>query len=162
VAIPDSILFNPGKFGVDDFEIMKQHAIHGGRALDEAAQETEEESFLSFGRDIAYYHHERWDGMGYPFGLQGEEIPLTARIVAIADVFDALTTRRRYKRAYTHEEAFAILVEERGKQFDPDLVDAFVEVAEEFRKIREKDSDEAGSLLLEAVEAPPESADQIV
>ena len=162
VAIPDSILFNPGKFGVDDFEIMKQHAIHGGRALDEAAQETEEESFLSFGRDIAYYHHERWDGMGYPFGLQGEEIPLSARIVAIADVFDALTTRRRYKRAYTHEEAFAILVEERGKQFDPDLVDAFVEVAEEFRKIREKDSDEAGSLLLEAVQAPPESADQIV
>jgi PAS domain S-box-containing protein len=161
VAIPDSILFNPGRFGVDDFEIMKRHTVHGGRALDEAARETGEESFLSFGRDVAYYHHERWDGKGYPFGLQGEEIPLTARIVAIADVFDALTTRRRYKRAYTHEEAFAVLAAERGKQFDPDLVDAFMEVEEEFRKIRERDSDTAGSLRPGRADAPTESADQI-
>ncbi len=100
------------------------------------------------GRDIAYYHHERWDGTGYPSGLSGKEIPLAARIVAIADVYDALTTERRYKRAYTHEEASSLIIENKGHQFDPDLVDAFIEVEEEFRKIREQSprADRFGSL----------------
>lgn len=137
VAIPDAILFNPNKFGIDEFEIMKQHAYMGGRALDEAASETGEESVLSIARDIAYYHHERWDGSGYPEGLRGEEIPLVARVVAIADVYDALTTERRYKNAFSHREACRVIAEHSERQFDPQLVDAFLEIAHEFGKIRE-------------------------
>ena len=139
VGIPDSILFNRDKFGLDEYEIMKQHAIHGGRALEEAAHKVgERDNFLAMGMDVAYYHHERWDGGGYPAGLKGEEIPLSARIVAIADVYDALTTERRYKRAYSHEEAREVILMEKAKQFDPELVDAFVEAEGEFRKIRDK------------------------
>jgi len=138
VLLPDTILFNSGKFSSDEYEIMKQHCACGGQALEQAADETGEDSFLSLGRDIAYCHHERWDGTGYPSGLTGEEIPLAARVVAIADVYDALTMERRYKKAYTHEEACSAIVENRGRQFDPDLVDAFVEVEQEFRKIRVK------------------------
>lgn len=138
VAIPDSILFNPNKFGIDEYEIMKQHTHLGGKALDEAASETGEESVLSIGRDIAYYHHERWDGSGYPEGLRGAEIPLVARIVSVADVYDALTTERRYKKAFSHREAISVIAEQSGRQFDPQLVEAFLEIADEFARIREK------------------------
>lgn len=139
VGVPDSILFNRDKFGLDEYEIMKQHSVHGGRALEEAAHKVgERENFLSMGKDVAYYHHERWDGGGYPAGLKAEEIPLSARIVAIADVYDALTTERRYKRAYSHEEARDVIVKEKAKQFDPELVEAFLEAEEEFREIRDK------------------------
>lgn len=139
VAIPDSILFTRAKFGLDEYEIMKQHAIHGGRALEEAAEKVGAgESFLSMGKDVAYFHHERWDGTGYPFGLKDNEIPLSARIVAIADVYDALTTERRYKRAYSHEEAREVILMEKGKQFDPELVDVFVEAEQQFREIRDR------------------------
>ncbi len=138
VGVPDSILFNRDKFGLDEYEVMKQHTIHGGRALAEAAEKVDEgENFLSMGKDVAYYHHERWDGSGYPFGLKGQAIPLSARIVAIADVYDALTTERRYKRAYTHEEAREVIVKEKGKQFDPELVEAFLDVEREFQQIRD-------------------------
>ena len=148
VWLPDSILFKQGKFNREEYDIMKRHCAYGAQALEEAADETEQDSFLAMGRDIAYYHHERWDGTGYPSGLSGEEIPLSARIVAITDVYDALTTERRYKRAYTHEEACSLIVESKGHQFDPDLVDAFIEVEEEFRKIREQSpkADRFGSL----------------
>jgi response regulator RpfG family c-di-GMP phosphodiesterase len=139
VAVPDSILFNTAKFGIDEYEIMKQHSIHGGRALEEAAERAGEgESFLTVGKDVAYYHHERWDGKGYPFGLAGEEIPLAARIVAIADVYDALTTERRYKRAFPHEDARAVIVKEKGKKFDPELVEAFLEAEQDFGEIRDR------------------------
>lgn len=142
VGIPDSILFNPKKFGINEYEIMKQHSILGGKALEDAANEAgQKESYLFLARDIAYYHHERWDGSGYPFGFKGDEIPLAARIVAIADVYDALTTERRYKRSYSHEEARDIIVEDRGKHFDPDVVDAFSEAEREFRRIRDEVSD---------------------
>lgn len=138
VAIPDYILFNTNKFGIDEYEIMKQHTIHGGRALEEAAERAgEPESFLTMGKDVAYYHHERWDGKGYPSCLKREEIPLAARIVAIADVYDALTTERRYKRAYSHDEARKVIVGEKGKQFDPEMVDTFLEAETEFREIRD-------------------------
>jgi response regulator RpfG family c-di-GMP phosphodiesterase len=137
VTIPDSILFNPRKFRVDEFEIMKQHTIRGGKALEEAANETGEESFLSIGKDVAFYHHERWDGSGYPDGLKEEQIPLAARIVSLADVYDALTTERLYKRAFSHEEALEMIKEERGRQFDPEIVDAFCDVERLFSKIRE-------------------------
>jgi PAS domain S-box-containing protein len=148
VWLPDSILFKPDKFDREEYDIMKRHCAYGAQALEETADETEQDSFLATGRDIAYYHHERWDGTGYPSGLSGEEIPLSARVVAITDVYDALTTERRYKRAYTHEEACSLIIENKGHQFDPDLVDAFIEVEEEFRKIREQSpkADRLGSL----------------
>jgi len=148
VAIPDAILFNPRKFGMDEFEIMKQHAIYGGRALEEAASEAGAgESYLTMGKDVAYYHHEHWDGSGYPFGLGGRDIPLAARIVAITDVYDALTTERRYKNAYSHDEACEIIVKEKGRKFDPDLVDVFLEVEVEFRRIRDAVSGQVSSRL---------------
>jgi len=136
VAIPDSVLMSSNKFTEKEFEVMRQHPIHGGQALDDAIERLGKESFLSTGRDIAYFHHEHWDGNGYPFGLRGNRIPLSARVVAIADVYDALTTPRRYKKAFPHEEACSIIVEARGKQFDPEIVDAFVQAESEFRTIR--------------------------
>lgn len=139
LAIPDSILFTPRKFKQDEREIMKQHAIKGGKALEEAADEVgKDASYLSVGADVAYYHHEHWDGTGYPFRLEKEQIPLAARIVAIADVYDALTTERRYKKAYSHDEAVELIAREKGKQFDPELVEAFLEVAGEFSRIRDE------------------------
>ncbi|MGB6066779.1 MAG: response regulator [Desulfomonilaceae bacterium] len=139
VGIPDSILFNPKKFGIDEFEIMKRHSVYGGAALEEAAHEAgDKESYLFLAKDVAYYHHERWDGNGYPFGLKEEAIPLSARIVAIADVYDALTTERRYKRSYSHEEAREIIVREKGKHFDPELVEAFLEAEDKFEATRDR------------------------
>lgn len=136
LVIPDSILFHPGKFGKEDFDIMKQHALDGGKALEEAAVEAGEgQSYLTLGRDVCYYHHERWDGSGYPFGLKGDDIPLAARIVSVADVYDALTTARRYKPAFNHEEASEIIENDSGRQFDPEVVAAFVAGKPDFRRI---------------------------
>jgi putative two-component system response regulator len=136
VAIPDSVLFNPGKFDGDEFEIMKRHPVYGGKALEEAAAEVgDEEDYLSVGRDVAFYHHEHWDGNGYPFGLKGEEIPLAARIVALADVYDAIRTERRYKEAYSHTNALELIRQGRGRHFDPEVVDAMLEVEAEFAEI---------------------------
>lgn len=136
VAIPDSVLFNPGKFDGDEFEIMKRHPVYGGKALEEAAAEVgDEEDYLSVGRDVAFYHHEHWDGNGYPFGLKGEDIPLAARIVALADVYDAIRTERRYKEAYSHADALELIRQGKGKHFDPEVVDAMLEVEAEFAEI---------------------------
>ncbi len=137
VGIPDNILFHNQKYQPEEFEIMKLHAHYGGQALDDAASRAgQKESYFQLARDIAYYHHERWDGSGYPDGLVGEEIPLGARIVALADVYDALTTKRRYKRAYSHAEARDVIVADSGKHFDPDVVQAFVAMDLEFGRIR--------------------------
>jgi response regulator RpfG family c-di-GMP phosphodiesterase len=145
VGIPDSVLFNPKKFGIDEFEVMKRHSVYGGAALEEAAREAgDKESYLFLAKDVAYYHHERWDGTGYPFGLKEEGIPLSARVVAVADVYDALTTERRYKRSYSHEEARDLIVQEKGKQFDPELVEAFIAVEDQFKAIRDKISKSGG------------------
>jgi PAS domain S-box-containing protein len=138
VGLPDSILLCPDRFGPEQYEIMKQHPIYGGRALEDAVNKLGAESFLSMGRDIAYYHHERWDGTGYPFGRKGDEIPLSARIVAVVDVYDALTTQRRYKSPFNHDEACAVIIDEKGKQFDPELVAVFLEVETEFNNIRNR------------------------
>lgn len=136
VAIPDAVLMSTGKFTEEEREIMKKHPVVGGQALEEAVKALGERSFLTTGMEVAYYHHERWDGNGYPFGLKGEAIPLSARIVSIADVYDALTSARRYKKAFTHEEACRIITEAKGTQFDPEIVDAFQDLESEFRTIR--------------------------
>lgn len=138
VGLPDDILFNVEKFTKPQFEVMKQHTIIGGEALEQAATEVGEDTgYLTLGKEVAFYHHEHWDGKGYPFGLKGGDIPLSARIVAVADVYDALTTQRRYKNAFSHEEACELIIQARGKQFDPAVVDAFLEVEAEFQKIRD-------------------------
>jgi PAS domain S-box-containing protein len=136
VGIEDSILLKPGKLSPEEFERIKQHARLGGEALRVVDREIQEESFLTIGKEVAYFHHERWDGTGYPAGKKGPEIPLSARIVALADVYDALTTRRTYKEGVAHEEAMKIITEERGTHFDPEVVDVFVENQEVFNRIR--------------------------
>ena len=126
VGIRDSVLLKPGKLNPEEFDIMKRHTILGGDALTAIESQTEGRSFLTLGKEIAYYHHEKWDGTGYPDGRKGEDIPLSARIVAIADVYDALTTKRFYKEAFTHEKSREVIVDLKGSHFDPDVVDAFL------------------------------------
>lgn len=141
VGIPDAVLLKPGKLTIEEFQIIKEHSRLGGDALSAIEAKIEGESFLTLAKEIAYYHHERWNGKGYPKGLKGEGIPLSARIVALADVYDALTSKRVYKEAFSHEEAIKIIVSERGSQFDPDVVDAFMARNKDFYNIRKKMED---------------------
>ncbi len=136
VGIPDSILLKPGKLTGNEYDIMKNHCVFGSTTLKEAARGSENHSFLQMGQDITHYHHEKWDGSGYPTGLAGDTIPLAARIVALADVYDALTTRRVYKPAYGHELSKKIIIQGRGRHFDPDIVDAFLLSEKEFKETR--------------------------
>jgi len=136
VGIPDAVLLKPGKLTPEEFEIMKRHTLIGGETLLASAEAHPEASFLKMALDIALKHHEKWDGSGYPFGLKGEEIPLSARIVALADVYDALTTKRVYKPAFTHEVATDIIRQSSGKHFDPDLVEAFFNIENQIREIQ--------------------------
>lgn len=135
VGIPDSVLLKPGRLDPDEFETMKQHAAIGGQTLDTAARAHPEAHFLNMARDIAWTHHERFDGSGYPNGLAGTEIPLCGRITAVADVYDALTTKRVYKPAYSHETARAMILEGRGSHLDPTIVEAFLRREEDFRSV---------------------------
>ena len=145
VGIPDRILLKPGKFDAAEFEIMKTHTTLGRDAIDHAEKQLGMEvNFLSMAKDIAYSHQEKWDGSGYPQGLAGDAIPVAARLMAVADVYDALICRRVYKAGMPHEQAVALIVEGRGSHFDPDVVDAFVALQDEFRSIaaRFADSDD--------------------
>lgn len=141
VGIPDSILLKPRRLTPQEFEVMKTHSVIGGDSLHAAERSFVGESFLSMGRDIAYYHHEKWNGKGYPKGLKGNDIPLPARIMALADVYDALVSKRVYKEAMTHEEAREIIFAESGEHFDPDIVKAFIAIESRFIEIRDKYSD---------------------
>jgi response regulator RpfG family c-di-GMP phosphodiesterase len=136
VGIPDEILLKPGKLDPQEWEIMKRHTVIGGDTLRSIIDSTRQPGFLSMGYDVALCHHERWDGSGYPSGLEGLAIPLGARILALADVYDALTTRRPYKEPWSHGRALELIQSERGKHFDPAIVDAFVRRAAEADKIR--------------------------
>lgn len=138
VGIPDSILLKPGKLTPPEFEVMKSHAILGGEVLDGLMKDFGEYDMIIMGSEVARCHHEWWDGTGYPKGLKGTDIPLAARIVAICDVYDALTSRRVYKDAWTQEDALKVLREGAGTQFDPDLVDIFLSKPQDLVKIREK------------------------
>ena len=138
VGVPDHILLKPGKLTDEEFAEIKKHPVLGRDALNRAQEEMGESSsgsFLRIARDITYTHHERWDGSGYPEGLAGEDIPMVGRLMALADVYDALISKRVYKPALSHEQAVAIISQGRGSHFDPALVDLFIEHADEFRQI---------------------------
>ncbi len=135
VGIPDSILLKPGKLTEEEFEVIKTHPVMGARVLQSAMDQLDVTSFLTIGVQLVRHHHEKWDGSGYPDGLAGKHIPLSARIMAIADVYDALRTKRPYKEAFTHEESLQIIKKGSGYHFQPLLVDAFLKREEEFRKI---------------------------
>jgi putative two-component system response regulator len=158
IGIPDGILLKPGELSAEEWDIMKSHPRIGGdairRAIDRAlaagdsdASDPRPESleFLEVARIIAKYHHERWDGTGYPDGLSGKEIPLPARLMALADAYDALTMDRVYKTSIKPDEAARTILEEKGKHFDPDIVDAFQRVRGSFEKIRETLADKRKS-----------------
>src|SRR5262245_4482526 len=135
VGIPDSILLKPGKLTREEYEIMKTHTIIGGDALKAAESKLPGRSVFTLGKEIAYHHHEKFDGSGYPFGLSGPSIPLCARIVAFADAYDALTSKRVYKDVVNPEESKRRLLTDRGKHFDPEVVDAFLDCELDFLKI---------------------------
>ncbi len=136
VGIPDRILLKPGKFEPHEFEIMKTHTTLGRDAIEHAERSLGMTMpFLTLAKEIAYSHQEKWDGSGYPLGLAGDAIPLSARLMAVADVYDALISRRVYKEGMSHEAATQIVVDGKGKHFDPDLIDAFVTLQDEFRAI---------------------------
>jgi putative two-component system response regulator len=133
IGVPDNILMKPGKLTDEEFEVIKTHSIIGANILAHSKAEV-----LKLAEQIALSHHEKWNGRGYPQGLSDDNIPLAARIVGLADVFDALTSKRPYKDPYTVEVALDIIEEERGEQFDPDIVDVFLKNIDEILKIKEK------------------------
>ena len=132
IAVSDTILLKPGRLTPEEFDKMKIHTTKGGELVKEFFTHFKEEHFYEDAYDIAMYHHEKWDGTGYPTGLKGEEIPLAARIMAVADVFDALTSKRVYKDAMSPEEAFDIIFKEAGTHFDPELVEVLKTIKDEF------------------------------
>jgi putative two-component system response regulator len=139
VGIPDYILHKPGKLTEEEFEIMKTHAALGGNAFASAVAGLDISStFLDAACQIAMSHHEKWDGSGYPAGLMGDDIPIPARLMALADVYDAMSCKRVYKSAIAHEEVTSVILDGRGKHFDPDVVDAYLSIQHEFVEIAQK------------------------
>lgn len=139
VGVPDHILLKPGKLTPQEFEIMEKHTVFGRDAILAAEKRLESPtSFLTFAREIAYSHQEKWDGSGYPEGLTGDDIPISARLMAVADVYDALITRRIYKPAFAHEESVDIIKNGYAAHFDPDIVDAFIEIEKELYEVAQK------------------------
>ena len=147
VGIPDRILLKPGKLTADEFDVMKRHTLLGRDAIDQAELALGQSlPILQLVKDMVLSHREKWDGTGYPHGLAGEAIPLAARLMAVADVYDALISERIYKRAVPHDEAVAIIFQGRGSQFDPDMVDAFVEIQYEIQYIAERFADSESAM----------------
>ena len=143
IGIPDKILLKPGKLDEEEFEFIKEHTIIGYNLLKKAKSKIENHNFYDLATEIARYHHERWDGTGYPENLKNEEIPLSARIMAVADVYDALITERPYKKAFSHEKAIKILRDGKGTQFDPEIIELFLKNEEKIRmKLEAIENDE--------------------
>jgi putative two-component system response regulator len=143
VGVPDRILLKPGPLSSEEFEIMKRHPTLGRDAVQRAEEQLGTEvEFLRFAKEIAYGHQERWDGSGYPQGLKGDEIPISARLMAVADVYDALISRRVYKEPIPHDVAAAMILAGSGKQFDPDIVAAFERQLDDFKAIQERYADD--------------------
>lgn len=141
VGIPDAILNKPGALTPDEWCIMQRHSQIGADVIYRAEMELGANSFLKYAGQIAHSHHERWDGTGYPLGLQGEQIPLAARLMAVADVYDALITKRCYKAAFPHEQAVVIILGQKGKHFDPAIIDTFSGITEQFSEIARRFAD---------------------
>lgn len=141
-AVPDRILLKPGTLSRDEIEIVRMHPVTGRDTIEQIRRDAGVElPFLEFAHQIAYGHHERWDGKGYPQGLQGEQIPAAARVMAIADAYDALTSDRVYRAGVPHDRAVQLIFQERGGQFAPDMVDAFIEVQFAFQEIAQQNAD---------------------
>ena len=139
VGIPDRILLKPGRLTPEEFEVMKTHTTLGRDAIEHAERELGVDvAFLQIAKEIAYSHQEKWDGTGYPEGMRGDRIPISARLMAVADVYDALISRRVYKAPMPHDQAVELILQARGSHFDPDVVDAFVAIHDEFRAIAER------------------------
>lgn len=147
VGVPDRILQKPGKLTPDEFDVMKRHPVIGADTLRAVLRKHPKNALVMVGIEIAQSHHERWDGKGYPDAVAGEQIPLPSRIVALADVYDALTSKRCYKDACSHEESVEIILQGRASQFDPTVVDAFVEVEGTFVTIRQTVQDSEKQML---------------
>jgi putative two-component system response regulator len=142
VGIPDRILLKPGRFTPEEFEIMKTHTTLGRDAIEAAERQLGMQvDFLKYAKEIAYFHQEKWDGSGYPDGIGGDDIPIAARLMAVADVYDALISRRVYKEGMPHAQAVGIIVEGKGLHFDPDVVDAFLALQDEFQAIAARFAD---------------------
>lgn len=142
VGIPDRILLKPGRLTPEEFETIKTHTTLGREAIEAAEKQLGMQvEFLQLAKEIAYYHQEKWDGSGYPTGVRGDDIPISARLMALADVYDALISRRVYKEGMPHEKAVAIIIQGKGNHFDPDVVDAFVGLQGEFRSIAQRFAD---------------------
>ena len=137
IQVPDAVLNKPGKLTDDEFEIMKSHTTKGAEILEQAIESVPGASYLNEAKNLAAYHHEKWNGKGYPYGKAGEDIPLSARIMAVADVFDALVSKRCYKEPFTFEKAMDIIKEDAGTHFDPKVVEAFVNSEDEVREVAE-------------------------
>ncbi|MGN0605857.1 MAG: HD-GYP domain-containing protein [Oscillospiraceae bacterium] len=135
ISISDTILCKPGRLTAEEFEIMKSHTTEGGRILNETLTGIEGENYLIMARDMAMYHHEKWNGTGYPQGLSGHDIPLCARIMAVADVFDALISKRCYKDAMPMDKAFSIIEEAKAVHFEPCIVDTFLDIKYQIKEI---------------------------
>ena len=159
VGVRDNVLLKAGRLTDEEFEEMKKHTIYGEEALRITEQKLGGDSFLQYAREIAYTHQEKWDGSGYPQGLKGDDIPLPGRLMALADVYDALISKRVYKPPFPHEKAVQIIVEGKNKHFDPAIVDAFLELEDTFRNIALTfaDYEEERQMLGGAAESPPES-----
>ena len=141
IKIPDQVLQKPGKLTMDEFEVMKQHSLEGGKIIRKIMEEIEEQDYIEVAYNVATSHHEKWNGEGYPEGLTGEAIPLEARIMAVADVFDALISKRCYKDAISLDEAFGIIEESKGEHFDPQIAQVFLDLRpqiEEYLKTAEQ------------------------
>lgn len=141
VGVPDVILHKPGPLDDEEWAIMKKHPEYGNQAIKKSEEHFGTNTFLHYAREIAYTHHEKWNGTGYPQGLKGSEIPLSGRLMALADVYDALISKRVYKPAFSHDRAVGVILEGKGTHFDPDIVDAFVELQSEFQDIAYRFSD---------------------
>jgi PAS domain S-box len=141
IGIPDSVLLKPGRLTVNEMAVMKTHTKLGARALNETMRTMHGDTSLLFAREIAEFHHERWDGFGYPYGFAEERIPLTSRIMSIIDVYDALRSVRPYKGALNHQESIRIIRAESGTHFDPSLVKVFLERQEDIAEIAEREKD---------------------
>jgi response regulator RpfG family c-di-GMP phosphodiesterase len=153
IRVSDTILNKPGKLTDEEFEIMKTHTTAGAQVISHAMNTVSEDAsgYLKEAMNLAHYHHEKWNGMGYPSGLKGEDIPLSARVMAVADVFDALVSRRCYKEPFSFEKAMEIIQKDAGTHFDPDVVKAFLESQDQVRAIAERFETVSGKDMFDSI-----------